>query len=295
MRLWILLGLTALPSLITAQRRCYFPNGNLAPDHRACDPEAETDNRVHSSCCSIDDNVACLSSNYCLNQNGYVYRGACTDRDWEDSSCPRQHCQLFSGSGMNLLSCDDVSRSWCCADGGSTPCCKNENVTQFSLNAGMVTYIATVAAVTLPTTSISTTSEVSTTSGGTTTTTSDPSATSVPQAAAAAISTGAAVGMGIGITIPTILAILFAVLWWIERSKRKRQQTHAQPIVPPAPFASDYQTYGGGSGGLQPPELHSLSYSSELSGAYDRQPLQSADALELSAQSVKPPGYSGGY
>ncbi|KAF3245552.1 hypothetical protein TWF192_007417 [Orbilia oligospora] len=293
MRLSILLSLMALPSLITAQRRCYFPNGNLAPDHRACNPESETNNNVHSSCCSIDDNVACLSSNYCLNQNGYVYRGACTDRDWEDSSCPRKYCTLFSGSGMNLLSCDDVSRSWCCADGGSTPCCKNENVTQFSLNAGMITYIATVASVSLPTTS--TTSGVTTTSEeATTTTSSEPTATSVSQSAAAAISTGAAVGMGIGITIPTILAILFASLWLIERSKRKRQQAHSQPIVPPAPFTSDYQPYNGGEG-LQPPELHNMSYSSELSNGYDRQPLQSADALELSAHSVKPPGYTGGY
>ncbi|KAK6355622.1 hypothetical protein TWF718_000017 [Orbilia javanica] len=301
MRLSILLGLTALPCIITAQRRCYFPDGSRAPNHRACNQEAETDNNVHSSCCGLDDNVVCLSSNLCINQKGYIYRGACTDESWDDPACPSSHCTYFGSSGMNILSCDDVSGLWCCAEGGSIPCCQNANKTKFLLNPGTVTYVSlglsTISSTSTSAASSSSTESTSTTDATTTTTSSESPATGVPQAVVTALSTGAAVGMGIGITIPSVLAIVFASLWWIERSRRKR---HAQPVVPPAPFASDYhhQSYGGGGGGgggLQPPELQNRSYSSELSGGYDRQPLQSADALELSAQSVKPPGYIGGY
>ncbi|RVD83649.1 uncharacterized protein DFL_005429 [Arthrobotrys flagrans] len=293
MRLSILLSLTALPSLIAAQRRCYFPDGSRAPSHRACSQDAETDNSVHSSCCGLDDNVVCLSSKLCINQNGYIYRGACTDQTWEDEACPSSYCTSFAGSGMNILPCNDVTRQWCCAEGGTIPCCQNENRTKFLLNPGTVTYVAAgLSTVSLPASSSTSAESTSASDTSTTTTTSDLIATSAPQPTPTTLSTGVAVGMGIGIGIPTVLAIVFASLWLIERSKRKRQQ---QPIVPPAPFTSDYhhQSYGGG--GRSPPELHDTPYSSELSSGYDRQPLQSADALELSARSVKPPGYTGGY
>ncbi|KAK6337672.1 hypothetical protein TWF730_003064 [Orbilia blumenaviensis] len=291
----IILGLTSLPHLIGAQRRraCYYPNGSRANNDMACNPEAETNNKIHSSCCSVDDNVACLSSNLCYNHIGYIYRGSCTDPTWEDPSCPSERCTSFSGSGMNILPCNDATNFWCCADGGSVPCCQNENRTQFYLNPGTITYVASgLTTAVLPTT----TSAETTSTDSATTTSSEPSATAVPKAIATAISTGAAVGMGVGIAIPTILAIAFAALWWIERSKRKRLP-RAQPIVPPAPFAPEYhqQSYGdGGAGGsLRPPlEMQSRSYSSELSSGYD-QPVMGIDALELSAQSVKPPGYIG--
>ncbi|KAK6500525.1 hypothetical protein TWF481_010868 [Arthrobotrys musiformis] len=296
LNMWLplLLSITVLPYLITAQRACYFPDGTRASDHMACSPEAEEDEDTHSACCSVVDNVACLSSKLCINQNGFVYRGSCTDRTWTDKSCPSAYCTYFSSSGMNILPCNDVTRMWCCAEGGSIPCCQNENKTQFSLNPGTVTYVAST--VSLPVTSSTSSAETTTTSDAATTTSSEPSATAEPQVTTTAIPTGTAVGMGIGIALPTVLAIVFAALWWIERAKRKRFD---EPIIPPPHFTSDYhqQSYGASTGGghLHPPELHGRSYSSELSGGYDRQPLQSADALELSAQSVKPPGYTGGY
>ncbi|KAK6530562.1 hypothetical protein TWF281_007405 [Arthrobotrys megalospora] len=298
MRLLVLLSLVALQSISSAQRPrpCYYPNGGRALDHRPCDglPTPEDGSRIpHSACCSSDDNVVCLSSNLCINGRGYLYRGGCTDQTWEDPACPSERCTLYSGSGMNILPCNDATNLWCCAEGGEIPCCQNENKTKFLLNPGTVTYVAEgLLTVSLPISS-STTSAESTTSTESTTTTSEPTATAAPQSTS--LSTGAAVGVGIGISIPTILAIVFASLWLIERAKRKRLDMHSEPILPPAPFApapGHAHSYGGreGGGGLRPAsELHNSSVSSELSGGYG------VDAIELLGASVKPPGYVGSY
>ena len=64
---------------------CYFPNGDVSPDHAPCNSNAE-----QSSCCHIQD--ACLSNGYCFAATDWVpneiYRGSCTDKSFQDDACP---------------------------------------------------------------------------------------------------------------------------------------------------------------------------------------------------------------
>ncbi|KAF3913311.1 hypothetical protein ABW20_dc0102189 [Dactylellina cionopaga] len=199
---------------------------------------------------------------------------------------------------MNILPCNDATGSWCCADGAVTPCCQVENPSTFYLDPGTVTFIrAGLSTVDSPssTSAIASTTTTTTTSGAATTTSSGPSATAEPQATETTLTVGGAVGLGIGVGIPTILAIVFGILWWIERVKRKAYETNAanmeEPILPPAPYGGGY---GGESYGLQPPaQLHNRSISSELSSAYGAQAVESANIMELSAHPTKPPDYIG--
>ncbi|KAK6530506.1 hypothetical protein TWF694_003854 [Orbilia ellipsospora] len=306
---WLLLSLNllALSQLTVAQttKPCYFPDGSRASGYQACDETAD-----NSACCAISDNVVCLSSSLCYNEFGYIYRGACTDQTWGDSACPSDHCLDFQSSGMNILACDDSKGQWCCADGDEPPCCQNKNATQFYLNPGTVTFVAKGLS-TLPTTSTSsvpstTTQPATSTTDPAAATTSAPSATAVP-ATSNSLTVGASVGIAFGIAIPTIAAIIFGTLWWVERNKRENYEGGGlqEPILPPAPPAlyghshgQAQNRYSNGGSSLQPPGSHqassvSRSVSSELSTGYNQ--TQATNVMELASTSVKPPGYIGSY
>ncbi|CZS95275.1 uncharacterized protein RAG0_05006 [Rhynchosporium agropyri] len=59
---------------------CWLPDGQTrsATGRRVpCDPSA-----LNSACCAAGE--SCMGNGLCLSQNGLIYRGACTDRDWKD-------------------------------------------------------------------------------------------------------------------------------------------------------------------------------------------------------------------
>ncbi|KAF3914469.1 hypothetical protein AA313_de0203707 [Arthrobotrys entomopaga] len=215
---------------------------------------------------------------------------------------------------MNLLACDDSQGQWCCADGAEPPCCSNKNATQFYLNPGTVTFVAKGLSTIFDPSSTSsipsTTTEPATSTADAATTTSTPDATAVPTTSNS-LTVGASVGIAFGIAIPTIIAIIFGTLWWVERSKRERYEGGGlqEPILPPAPPAlyghgqtqnhnNNNNRYNNAAGSLHPPASHqtssvSRSVSSELSTGYNQ--AQSTNAMELASTSVKPPGYLGSY
>jgi hypothetical protein len=81
-----------------AQKRCYYPNGEWSEKDFPCDPDAET-----SVCCWGLPGVACLSNKLCVNPNGSIVRGSCTDQSWLSGDCP-QYCQRKLYSCSNFLS-----------------------------------------------------------------------------------------------------------------------------------------------------------------------------------------------
>ena len=92
-----LLTLGTLLFLATAShaQQCYFPDGSRVDQYAPCGSNSQ-------HCCfdagpSWHD--ACFSNGLCLSwQNGYTYRGACTDANWaEDCAqmCKDSMCLFF--------------------------------------------------------------------------------------------------------------------------------------------------------------------------------------------------------
>ena len=66
--------------LATAQKLCYFPNGDIDYDSTPCAP-----NNATSSCCGPYPGFICLSNGLCLSAlEGITKRLSCTDQNWGD-------------------------------------------------------------------------------------------------------------------------------------------------------------------------------------------------------------------
>jgi hypothetical protein len=89
--------LSIILSLSHAQQ-CYYPNGALAKDDIPCNPSADV-----SGCC-LDDSV-CLSNGLCMNIDGTVNRGSCTDQKWDSPLC----AQICADSTLTWMSRDAFS------------------------------------------------------------------------------------------------------------------------------------------------------------------------------------------
>lgn len=113
------------------------------------------------------------------------------------------------------MACSDRGSSFCCATGSSTSCCADDN-NFFTFNVGSVAYIdGEPVGNTRPSTSPSpTTGEP----------TSGPSATGEPEIVYET-SPGIWAGLAAGTAIPTLIAIVFAFLYFRERRRRKNQGT----------------------------------------------------------------------
>ncbi|EWC48752.1 hypothetical protein DRE_00057 [Drechslerella stenobrocha 248] len=152
--------------------------------------------------------------------------------------------------------------------------------------------------------------------------TAQPASSSVPQAVGNSLAPGAIAGLAVGVAVPTILAVMFAALWWVERYKRKHLESMAgkagpaapvflaPPVPPPAPAApppvlapGPYGMAGGGGGSLsgaggasQPPmlpiHLAPAQLADGVSRGYDgTAELSGPEASELPGQSNKLPRY----
>ena len=67
--------------IVISDTQCYFPDGSIPvtlsgePDYQPCN--TTTANKA-SACCQLSTS-ACTTTGYCNLNNGYTYRGACTD------------------------------------------------------------------------------------------------------------------------------------------------------------------------------------------------------------------------
>ena len=86
-----------------AYRTCYWPDGSIILDpnnYLPCNLTA-TDN--HSACCDSRD--PCTVNGYCFGSAGYVYRGGCTDINWDaDECCP--NCRFGTESIIHAFRAD---------------------------------------------------------------------------------------------------------------------------------------------------------------------------------------------
>ena len=70
-----------------ANRTCYWPDGSSIPDSFDYTPCNLTATSEDSACCNSND--PCSPNGYCFGTAGYIYRGGCTDVNWDaDECCP---------------------------------------------------------------------------------------------------------------------------------------------------------------------------------------------------------------
>jgi hypothetical protein len=75
--------------LALAFTQCYYPDGAIPQDYVW---EPCTGN-TYSSCCVPGEGDVCQPDGLCYYpQTGYLYRGTCTDRTWNDPSCNSDIC-----------------------------------------------------------------------------------------------------------------------------------------------------------------------------------------------------------
>lgn len=77
--------LLAASSTALAQS-CYYPDGSLPTDYVYVPCTGDS----VSSCCIPSEGDVCLASGACYYKSGnYPFRGACTDKSWSSSKCPK--------------------------------------------------------------------------------------------------------------------------------------------------------------------------------------------------------------
>jgi hypothetical protein len=81
-------GLVELKPVL-AFTQCYYPDGSIPTDY-VWEPCTGSE---FSSCCIPSEGDICQEDGLCYYpSNEQVYRGACTDRTWNDPSCPSNIC-----------------------------------------------------------------------------------------------------------------------------------------------------------------------------------------------------------
>jgi hypothetical protein len=98
---WLYAGIAASIFTLTlaadASSTCWYPDGATAePGHVPCNQTISG----ASACCDPDD--SCTTSGMCLGASGWVYRGSCTDSNWESGNCANQFPNCTTGKSCNI-------------------------------------------------------------------------------------------------------------------------------------------------------------------------------------------------
>lgn len=96
-----LLLLFSVPQ-ISAFTQCYYPDGSIPVDY-IFEPCVGTGG--HSSCCVPSEGDICQENGLCyFPETNNTFRGACTDRTWNDPACAKDLCVagMFCESVLEL-------------------------------------------------------------------------------------------------------------------------------------------------------------------------------------------------
>ncbi len=206
--------------------QCYFPSGDIAQSYTPCSEDDGGDDR---HCCN--EGHYCLSNKLCLvPADMTIYRGACTTDTWDNAMCSGMclkystHSGVWrcnnntSGSGKRLFACDlegcGVSDQMFEIDEGQIQ--RNKQLSSaIDLQAEATKTVRVTAATT--TGSCVVTGNASPDAGAAQATVSGNAICE------SGISTGAAVGIGLGSSLPFLIALAIVCwLFWRERKRGRR-------------------------------------------------------------------------
>ncbi|KAJ9156760.1 hypothetical protein NKR19_g4189 [Coniochaeta hoffmannii] len=224
---------------------CYYPDGSVAGTYSWVPCKGTG---TASACCIPNEGDVCMADGLCNWVGHYYFRGACTDKTWQDPNCA-QVCKGDNPSGY-VAAQQCPSGDYCCGSG----CC-TDGTSGFALNN-----TATLAFASTSTTATSTTSKKTTTTRPRTTSTSSrttsasgtlPSSSGVTATAASATSTpgsasngggggsknkdlGVALGVGLAGSIIGVACAVAVVMLIRRDKKRKREAAEAALLAPSA-------------------------------------------------------------
>ncbi|KAF2810772.1 uncharacterized protein BDZ99DRAFT_570090 [Mytilinidion resinicola] len=224
--------LFAIPAI---RASCYYPDGSFPTDYAY---EACTGDQF-SSCCIPAEGDLCLSNGLCqFGKGGYVFRGACSDKNWNSPNC-FQHCKQgdYAANWQRVVSCG--GNRYCCYSSESI-CC-NDDTQVFEVADGTVVndYTSLTPEATQPLTgaaSSATGAVVTTAVNGfqttatsrTTSSTSSPTASSHP---ASSVFQNNKVPIIAGIAGG--IAVIFALTVGYKCARRRYRRRNAMLPVPP--------------------------------------------------------------
>lgn len=64
------------------ETRCYYPDSSVAKQYVACNSTAG----INGSACYDPEDI-CSTNGLCFGTANFMYRGGCTDKDWNSSNC----------------------------------------------------------------------------------------------------------------------------------------------------------------------------------------------------------------
>lgn len=70
---------------MTSQVTCDYPDKSIATGFELRNSTLAGPDSAGSACCTAGD--ICTTGGYCLNNQYYPYRGACTDKSWNSGNC----------------------------------------------------------------------------------------------------------------------------------------------------------------------------------------------------------------
>ncbi|KAJ5767220.1 uncharacterized protein N7511_004836 [Penicillium nucicola] len=204
---------------------CYWPNGDAATANWIPCPGSK-------HCCATGE--ACLSNNLCMaGKYMTVYRGACSDKSWPISECPRICYEEIDHGWANLYPCPTNENEvfTCGAAGWASAVCE----------AQLGNYTWVDSNVTVAQLGISTSSSTASQSTATTATSSSASASTDTSTAVSSSSTalaldssekcdsplGAELGIGLGVGLPLLIACV-TILWFYLRTRRQMEALQQQ-------------------------------------------------------------------
>lgn len=216
--------------------QCFFPDGSptgdLEEDYYPCN---STIGGQASSCCQLSTST-CTTGGYCEGNNGYAYRGACTDPNFP-SPCPHYCLDVSTNLFSTIFPCGSEggdTDSHCCgimspAILGSTADCCNQTITGIKFGNPFVplSYVEAHATASSPTTS---SSLASTTTIGNASSTSTPSASPatpspITQSSSTSSSHAAAIGAGVGVPLGVALLLGLGFLTYREHKHRLKLES----------------------------------------------------------------------
>ncbi|PQE17177.1 transmembrane alpha-helix domain-containing protein [Rutstroemia sp. NJR-2017a WRK4] len=264
---WLYAGIAASIFTLTlaadASSTCWYPDGATAePGHVPCNQTISG----ASACCDPDD--SCTTSGMCLGASGWVYRGSCTDSNWESGNCANQfpNCTTEPTSGRRyhtwtaLWACSPLGlplSEYCCGYANGASCCPSKftlGVTGQAFKPGDDQRVKNISAAAIAQyTSTRTASAVSSS-------TSSPATASAACSAASAIAAasptpsvcpdpelGTKLGLGIGVPLGVLAAGILGLLFWREANRGRMKGVQDDRNVN-AGYATQQQHLGNGNG-----------------------------------------------
>jgi len=204
----------------------------------------------------------CQSLNPPANGTGY-YISSCTDRDFEDREvCPN----ACSSLRVPEIVYNKTEGTWYCCGLSSDGSLRCHNPTTQTVaapspaallrqySASSLSFMSTASMTSLP--------AAPTDTGGT------PVSTESNSGASQGLSTGAQAGIGVGVAVAAIA--IFALIWFLLRSCRKKRMSQAGLGMKPWPYQSGYNVIN--TGGTMPPEVSLPVRQNQYNGGLETEP-----------------------